>query len=216
MYMNILKKTSPSQAFFLVCGVISVVVMTLLPNKQLWNWFLIAVVLVLVFADVLEIFRQSKEKNYLEKPVDLTELPTISKVHQIMRQTILNQIDVAKPFMQRYTANGYFDGHSLRLVDTQTVALCTITLESSRNYNPVTEEGRSYDMERTYCIMKDASHPVRTISDALLIYAVDGATHIETWVPIDSKEWMHSDEHVASTLELNELLGYLKCISEVQ
>lgn len=214
--MNILKKTSLSQALFFASGLTIVSFMTLLPEKQWWHWFLIFAILMIVIASAKEVFGQS-ENEYLPYSLVVNQaLDSISKEHKAMRQTILQQIDVAKTFMQRYTANGYSDGHSLQLVDTQTVILCTITLESSTNFDPITEERRSYDMERTYCITRNASCPIRTISDAIIIYSVDGATHIETWVPIDSKEWMYAEEHIASTLELDELLGYLRCISGVQ
>lgn len=214
--MYILKKTSLSQAFFFACGLTSISFMTLLPDKQWWHWFLIFVILMLVIASAKEVFGQS-ESDYLPSRLVANQVAdSISKEHQAMRQTILQQIDVAKTFMQRYTANGYSDGHSLRFVDTQTVVLCTITLESSTSFDPITEERRSYDMERTYYITKNASCPIRTISDAVIIHSVDGATHIETWIPIDSKEWMYAEEHIASTFELDELIGYLRCISGVQ
>lgn len=187
--------------------------MLLLPDKQLLHWSLIAITAVLSLTALIELLECSRKKSNRENIDPVTE-NLISSEHLQLRNEIIDRLSIAKSKMHRQTSNGYFDGHSLRLVDTQNVSLCTITLEPCRDHSPLTDDSRSYDIERIYCIVKDRVQPVRTICDALVMQSINGVMQIETWVPQESKEWMLSDEHIASMLELHELLEYLRCITE--
>lgn len=201
------------QLLLVICGLSGTMFMLLLPDKQLLHWSLIGLTAVLSLAALKELVKCSSKKDNREND-NLVINNLVSSDHLQLRNEIIDLLSIAKFKMHRQTSNGYFDGNSLRLVDTQSVSLCTITLESCRDQSSPTDDSRSYDIERIYCIVKDRVQPVRTICDALWMRSINGVVQIETWVPQESKEWMVSDEHIASPLELHELLGYLRCITK--
>lgn len=212
--MNILRQGWLSQAVFVVCGLAGVFFMGFLPDKEWWHWFIIALtvfMMVTALKEINEYFHEKKSPSAESVP----QHQQLSTEHFLLRRQIIENLRAVVPKAQRYTENGYFDGNSLRFVDTQDVILCTITLESHRDYNLYADAGRAYDMERTYCIMKRGSLPIRTICDAMFISHIDGEIHIDTWIPPGDHEWMLSDDHIATDLELHELNDYLRVIVEL-
>lgn len=215
--MHILKSNWIPQALFVFAGLFSTIFLFNLPEKQWWYWYVLTLVILMTgtaLKEIVEVFIKKQDDISAQSCNEASH--NVTREHLQLRDEILKLIAVVKPNMQRHTANGFFDGYCLRLIDTKSIALCTITLESVREHNLSTDEKRSYDIERIYYIPKGLAQSVRTICDAMFISDINGELHMDTWVPQGNHDWMLAEEHIASNQELRELNDYLRCIVELK